>query len=135
MSHVATINLQFSDLDALGKAANDCGLELERDAKSFTYYMGQTAPCVHRLSLKNAPAGTGQIGIRYTDAQQRTYQPAYDSYGAGARLANACGGQELPKLKQRYAAHVSVAELRRKGYSPRIIDQEDGTVRVTASKY
>lgn len=134
MSHVATIDLKFANLDALGLAAADCGLELERDAKNFTYYMGQTAPCVHRLTLKGATNATGHIGIRYADATQREFQPAYDSYGAGRALAEACGGQNLPKLKQRYAMHVSLAEVRRKGYRP-VVTEENGEIRITASKY
>lgn len=108
-------------------------MELVRDAKTFKYYSGQTAPCIHKLRLKDAGANAFEVGLRYTDGTQTTVQPFIDTYGhEGQKLVKAMGAG-MVKLKQHYAAEVARADLRRKGYSVRVTEQ-DGRLRVRATK-
>ena len=133
MSHIAEVELELKDMAALAKAADACGMELVRDAKQFRYYAGQNAPCIHKLRLKDAGANDFEIGLRYTDGTQTTVSPFIDTYGhAGQKLVKATG-EGMVKLKQRYAAEVASADLRRKGYSVKVTEA-DGRLRVRATK-
>lgn len=133
MSHIAEVNLELKDLDALAKAADALGLELVRDCKTFNYYGGAKDPAVHKLKLKGASAGAYEIGLRYTDGSQTAFQPAWDTFGQhGAALVRAAG-RDCVELKKRYAAEVAAKELRRKGYSVKITTQDQG-LRVRATK-
>jgi hypothetical protein len=133
MSHIASVELELRDMAALAKAADACGLELVRDCKQFRYFAGQHAPAIHKLKLKDAAADDFEIGLRYTDGSQTTLQPFIDTYGRqGQKLVKATG-DGMVKFKQRYAAEVASAELRRKGYAVRITEQGAG-LRVRATK-
>lgn len=133
MSHIAKIELQFSDTKALAKAADHLGLELVENAGTFRYYAGQTAPCIHKLRLKGAAKDDFEIGLRYADNTHTTLEPHVDFYGTqGQKLRKAAGG-DLVELKKRYAAEVSAAQLRRQGYRVNITT-EDQRLRVRATK-
>lgn len=133
MSHIASVDLELRDLDALAKAADHLGLELVRDCQTFNYYGGSRDAAIHKLRLKDAPAGAYEIGLRYTDASQKAYQPAWDTYGQHGQALVRAAGQDCVELKKRYAAEVSAKELRRKGYSV-AITQQDNRLRVRATK-
>lgn len=134
MSHIAEVNLELKDLNALAKAADALGMELVRDARTFNYYGGAKDPCVHKLRLKNAGQGAYEIGLRYTDGTQKAFAPAWDTFGQhGANLVKAVG-RECVELKKRYAAEVSAAQLRKQGYSVAITATKDQGLRVRATK-
>ena len=133
MSHIAEVNLELKNLDALAKAADHLGLELVRDAKEFSYYAGMRDKCIHKLRLKDAPAGAYEIGLRYTDMSQTTLQPAWDTYGQHGQALVRKVGHDMVELKKRYAAELSAAELRKKGYRC-VITQQDQGLRVRATK-
>jgi hypothetical protein len=133
MSHIAEVELEMKDMGALAKAAEACGMELVRDAKTFKYYAGQTAPCIHKLKLKGAGANDFEVGLRYTDGTQTTVAPFIDTYGhAGQKLVKAMG-EGMVKLKQHYAAEVTRADLKKKGYRVTVTEAE-GRLRVRATK-
>lgn len=133
MSHIAEVQLELKDLDAIAKAADALGLELVRDCKTFNYYGGAKDPAVHKLRLKNAPAGAYEIGLRYTDMTQTTLQPAWDTYGQHGQALVRAVGSEMVELKKRYAAELSASKLRKMGYSVKISTQ-DNQLRVRATK-
>lgn len=133
MSHIAKIELQFSDTKALAKAADHLGLELVEHAGTFRYYAGQTAPCIHKLKIKGATSNAFEIGLRYADSTQTTLEPHVDFYGAEGQQLVKMAGRGLVELKKRYAAEVSAAQLRRQGYRV-AITTEDQRLRVRATK-
>jgi hypothetical protein len=115
------------------KAAEALGLELVEDCQTFNYYGGMTDRCIHKLRLKDAPAGAYEIGLRYADGSQTSYQPAWDTYGQhGAALVKAAG-KDMVEFKKRYAAELSAQELRKRGYRV-AITQQDQRLRVRATK-
>jgi hypothetical protein len=45
MSHVSTLSIQVSDVDAFEAACRECGVELLREQKTFKTYGGSRNPC------------------------------------------------------------------------------------------
>jgi hypothetical protein len=133
MSHIAEVDLELKDMKALERAADACGMELVRDAKQFRYFAGQNAPCIHKLRLKGATERDFEVGLRYTDNSQTTVAPFIDTYGREGQKLVAAMGDGMVRLKQRYAAEVASAEMRRKGYSVKVTEL-DGKLRVRATK-
>ncbi len=152
MSHVADIELQITDLDAIEQAADAAGFELVRDAKTYKWYgrflddwrnadraaaLRGIPPdlfgtCDHKLRRKGAPAGEYEIGLTRVPGREG-WTPIYDSF-AGGHIEKAFGGVGLPRLKQNYAAAVTQKQLRRQGYRTTVTQQADGRLRVTGTK-
>lgn len=133
MSHVAEIDLELKDLDAVGRAADALGMRLVRDAKTFTYYAGQQSPCVHKLVFKDAQPGAWEVGLVYADNSLTSYRPALDDFGMqGKRITDALG-RDCVELKKRYTAEVSAAQLRKQGYRVQI-KQDAGQYRIRGTK-
>jgi hypothetical protein len=133
VSHIAQIDLEFKDVAALRKAADHLGFELVENAETFRYYAGQHAPCIHKLKIKGATSNAFEIGFRYTDNTQTTLAPFVDFYGHEGQQVRKMAGDDLVGLKQRYAAELSAAQLRKQGYRV-AITAEDQKLRVRATK-
>src|SRR5215475_6132674 len=99
MSHITKINLIVKDLDAMAKACERLGLELVRNQKTFVGY--RNGQCEHVIRIKDAVAGTYQIGLakradgkgfdlKWDGHMGPTYTPAKALYEKV--------GYELPKL-------------------------------------
>jgi hypothetical protein len=141
MSHVADVELQITDLDALEKAADAAGFELVlndwQNADRAAYLRGIPSElfgtCDHKLRRKDAPDGAYEIGLTRVPGREG-YTPLYDSYASGKQLEQALGGPGLPALKRGYAAQVAAKQLRRQGYAVKITAQADGRLRVRGTK-
>ena len=111
-------------------AAKALGGELVLDKKTFNWY-GQFlndwksdraavnrrdastfGKCDHAIKFPNT---TYEIGL--CKEEDGSYTAVYDSYGSqGRMIEQKCGGIGLPKLKDEYAAAVSIRTLARKGF-------------------
>ena len=143
MSHVADVQLQIKDLDALKTAVEALGATFVQGQKSFKWYgrfmndwSSQRAAsnrhdakdfgkCEHAITVDGVKY---EIGVVKTDDG---YSLLYDSWGPGAGLEKKFG-VGMPKLKQSYSTEVSRRELKRKGYRVTTINNADGSVKLKA---
>ena len=134
MSHVTTIELEITDLDALAKAAEACGCELVRNQKTYKWWgshvgdlplpqgfkASDLGKCEHAIRVKG-DSKAYEIGVaQKPGAKPGTYTMLYDFYGGGRGLmkhvANDAKHENVGKLLQSYSTQVAKRELARKGF-------------------
>lgn len=146
MSHVVNLELLILDLEALGVAAKACGLELIRNQKHYKWWghsvgdypipTGFTAEelgtCEHALSVVGNDQAY-EIGVVKRRDGKPGYQLLYDYFSGGKGLVEKIGGNEAPKLKQRYQVEIFRREMAKKGMrvSERIVN---GKLQVEATR-
>ena len=128
MSHVAKIQLQITDLDALDAACRELGLTLVRDQTSYNWFgthvgdyplpQGFTqhdlGHCQHAIKV---PGTTWEIGVARARGHSH-YTLLFDFYGAQGRpISNAIGGNEGTKLKRAYATHAAIQQAKKQGWT------------------
>lgn len=114
MSHVARIEVEIHDVEALAAAGKKLGLELMRDQTSFKYYKDQRAACVHALRVVGNPMAY-EVGVVAREDGGRGFNLSWDSYNGGLGLV-ACVGIGAKKLKQGYAVEVATRAAQRQGF-------------------
>lgn len=114
MSHVAYVEGEVKDLDALDEALlkfPEAKAALNRNQKVFRGYGSERAPCLHAISMQGM---NYEIGLRLKNAADPdTYQFAADFYSG--ELTRAFGPQ-LVHLRNEYMAVVAENALRQQGY-------------------
>jgi len=129
MSHVADCDIKIRDLTAAATAAQHLGGELvigQTTHKWFGRFMNDWRS-THAAANRRDPKTFGKCahaikfpGVEYeiglVEEADGSFTPVYDSWGSGQRIVEKCGGLELPKLKNEYAAAVSMRVLARKGF-------------------
>ena len=143
MSHVADVAIKFRDIEACASAVALLGGELRRDQKTHAWYgrflndwQSQSAAVNRRDASTfgkcdmaiHFPGVEYEIGL--CQEADGSYTAVYDTYGSsGQRLMTLCGGMELPRLKNEYAAAVSTRMLARKGFRvTRSLDAKTGEI-------
>lgn len=112
MSHIASVNCQIKDLDALELAAQKFNARLVRGKTSFKAYYGDTnTKCQHVVEMVDNPKGYS-IGLRQKAQADEEYELACDFFDGS--LAKAFG-PELVNLRNEYQVAVVQANLPR-GY-------------------
>lgn len=133
MSHIATVEVEFRDMDALAKACAKCGVELRQDQKTFKWYNGQVTPCDAAIVHPNAKAC--QIGVHKTDTGLKIqFDPFMRGYGMQDAVAFEDDIKGLGKLQQAYAVEVARKQAKRQGFAVRETVQADGRVKLTLSR-
>lgn len=134
MSHIAEVAMtEMQDLDALREAVEAKGGIWKQDQKQHTYYSGKSR-CDHAFGL---PGVNYEVGVNV--GLDGKIKLAFDDYGYGVgrhdgnKLVEAFGRQ-MSGLKQPYSTAITVRELRRKGYRVTTFAQEDGSIKVKASR-
>jgi hypothetical protein len=148
MSHVATINIEIKDLDALTAAAAQLGLELVRGVSRYRWFgtlVEKNTPlptgfteqdlgkCDHVIRIPNNNVAY-EIGVCQRRDGKPGYQLMWDYWLNGYGIVRAVGGATAPKLIQEYSAQVAMKDLMRKGYRTRLERKEDGRILVQATK-
>lgn len=137
MSHVSYIETNITDLDALGKAAEACGLELilgQTTMKWFGRWVNDYhgADAAYQHGIDPADYGKCDHAIRVPNDKQAyeigvlkqpdgTYRLYYDHYGQGAKLM-ARIGRHGEKLNQQYVKAKAVDMLAKKGF--KLVEEE-----------
>lgn len=155
MSHIATVDLEVHDLDALAEAAACVGLEFVRDQRTYRWYganignyplpAGFTAAdlghCEHAIRVPPGEASaTGsrapyEIGI----ARRRDGEPGYllfwDFWCGGFGLEERAG-PNCERLSREYARIIATREGLLQGFTlGEKIRREDGSVRLELIRY
>jgi hypothetical protein len=152
VSHVASVDIEVKDLDALDEAAKQLGLELVRDQKSYRWFgqhvgdfplpegfkaedLGQ---CDHAIRIPGGMAPGGQAPYEIGVVRRRDGRPGYTlmwdfwcgGYGLQAKVGDGC-----QKLVCAYASAVTKKTMIKQGYRiAQEIHQESGAVKYVFAK-
>jgi hypothetical protein len=146
MSHVATVDVHITDLEALRAACEQLGLEFVEGKRTFQWFgehigdyplpegfaesdMGR---CDHVLRLKNNPSAY-EVGVVSRRDGKPGYVLMYDFWQGGFGLEEVLG-QNAGRLKQHYAAQVATRQVRKQGYRVTQTLTETGAIRLTCSR-
>ena len=153
MSHVADVQMQIKDLNALRQAVEAAGAVWHEGQTTHRWYgrflddwndsraaVNRRDPktfgkCLHAISV---PGVNYEIGV----VQHRSgegFDLVYDNFGSsgqhdGQKLEQKFGGAGFPVLRQGYGVELTRRELTRKGYRVVTVPQEDGTIKVKATR-
>lgn len=143
MSHIAKMNVIVRDLEALRRAAQECGLELVKQSTYRWYgrYMGGELPegvtpedlgkCDYVLRIPD-DAHAYEIGVcRRRDG--KGYALLYDFWGPGQALQKLVGDKG-ERLVRSYALHAATRAARQQGFRVRQVVRADGTIELRLSK-
>jgi hypothetical protein len=110
MSHIQTIEVEITDLQALKSACKRLGLEWKQDQKTFKWYQPRPEPCDHAISV---PGANYEIGV-LKNGDRKGYTLQVDYYD---RKVTEKIGQLGGLFKQAYCLEKAKLEAIRKGYS------------------
>jgi hypothetical protein len=141
VSHIATVEVEFRDMDALAKACVKCGVELRQDQKTFRWYNDQVSSC--DAAIVHPSKFAFEIGVHKTETGLRIEFDPHNrgkKYGpnTGPGMQDAVAFEDnfrgLGKLQQAYAVEVARKQAKRQGFSVREQVQADGRVKLTLSR-
>ena len=153
MSHVATIDIEIRDLDALDAACQRIGLQLVRDQKTYRWFgehvgdypvpqgftVDDLGKCEHALRMPGDFSSMAddckpyEIGVVRRRDGRPGYTLMWDFFGGGNGLEGVVG-KNCTKLKQSYAIVAAMRAARLKGFSVQESKQPNGTIRLVCSK-
>ena len=151
MSHVAKINLEIHDLEALAATAKALGMTLVKNQQTYRWYgkvMGDyplpegfkaedMGKCEHALRLNTRPMGVTRDPYEIGIVKRRDGKPGYtllwDFWQGGFGL-EAAVGKDGNKLKQQYAVQVGKRWAAKNGMRVTSTVKEDGRIVLRASK-
>jgi len=149
MSHVATIEIEIKDLDALAAACKECGLELRLGQKTFKWYgrwvndySGEDAAykagikpedygkCEHAISV---PGNDKAYEIGVVQKPNGQWGLVWDFFAGGYGLMEKCG-KSAGKLVQEYAAAVATKKAKLQGFAVTRKQLANGHVQLMLAK-
>ena len=148
MSHVATVELDVTDLDVLAAACRRIGLEFVEGQQTYRWFgtsvgdaplpAGFTAEelgqCTHAIRLANvATAGHAAPPYEIGVVRRRDGRPGWalllDEWQDGYGLVEVCG-LGAARLKQAYALEQATRTAQRQGFRVQEQQLEDGSVQL-----
>lgn len=150
MSHVATIDLHITDLDALELACKSLGLELIRGKTEYKWYgrhvgdyplpagfsKDELGKCEHAIRVSSGTASQNSNAYEVGVCKRKDGKPGYtllwDFYAGGLGLEKAIGAN-AGKLKQNYSAQVACKQLRKQGMRVAMRQDEKGNIKIKAT--
>ena len=149
MSHVASVDLEVKDLDALAESCSRLGLELVRGQTHYRWYgmsvgdyplpAGFTredlGSCEHAIRVRHPEAGQQpyEIGVCRRRDCRPGYQLLWDFWQGGYGL-QAKVGENCKLLRKEYATTAAIREARMRGFSVTEQRHRDGSIRLVLSK-
>jgi hypothetical protein len=149
VSHVASIDLDVKDLNALKKACADLGLEFmegqtthkwygkwvnDYNADDAAYKQGVATEdygkCVHALKVKDTP-GAYEVGV-IKNPNGKGFKLIWDFYAGGQGLMSVIG-TDGKKLIGAYAEHATKRAMKKQGLQVKMKTLKDGTRRITGT--
>lgn len=151
MSHVTTVDVNILDLNALEKAAADCGLEFRRDKKTYNWWgvsegdypipegftKDDLGKCEHAIGIpgktKKGRNHPYEIGVVSRRDGQAGYALLWDFYNGGNGLQK-LAGKDCINLRREYAKHAAINQCKAQGFTVRsVVTHENGTIEIQAA--
>lgn len=152
MSHVATIEIEIKDLDAMAEACKACGLVLNRNQKTYKWYgtwmkdysaedaayqngikPEDYGKCEHAISVQGN-ASAYEIGV--VRKANGTFALVWDFFAGGKGLMEKCSidGKQPGKLVQEYATQVAMKKAKLQGFAVQRKQLQDGRVQLQLTR-
>jgi len=139
MSHISTIKLLITDLNALRAACADCEVEFKEDQKTFKVYGGRQHRCEHAIvdPTNKRAYEVGVVKCRYDqrtesvvdDHQGDQLCVQHDDWRGGGGMVEKVG-PKASKLMQRYGYHATKAVADQNGWQTTEEVQADGSIKL-----
>lgn len=148
VSHIATVELEIKDLDALEAACRQLGLQFNRGQRTYKWYgtrvgreplphgfkVEELGKCEHAISVPGNSKAY-EIGIAQRRDGQPGYTLLYDYWQGGYGLIEKVGDEKCGKLTQEYAAQVAIKQARKQGFSvTRKVNAQTGQLQLVCRK-
>lgn len=119
MSHVANVEIEIKDLNALETACKKLGVVLKRGQKTWNSFYGQRQEQYGRGEHAiTVPDSAYEIGV-IKNANGSGFHLAFDSWSKQGNAITARLGAGLTRLKNEYTATIATRQLQRQGFSVR----------------
>lgn len=131
MSHMVSVQIDITDLNAMELACKELGLTLVRGQTTHKWYNRWVADyhetdaaykngidpktfghCKHAIRVPNSGYEIGLVD----SPTGKGFRLVWDFYGTGRRITEAVGGNHAGKLVQLYAKHKALLEAKKKGW-------------------
>lgn len=139
MSHFTTVDVKFTDIEAIKGALAELEITEYREANgnhlTMHDYDGRAIKASLVVSRKTLGGGADLGFVKQPDGSYRMLMDNWS--GARSVLAQKVkAGQTIPQMfKQAYAKSKVVREARRRGYVPSSKIQNDGSMQVVLSRW
>jgi hypothetical protein len=151
MSHVATVDVEIRDLDALDAACRRLGLELVRGQQTYRWYgrhvgdyplpdgftEDDLGKCDHAVRIPGDAQPHGEPPYEIGVVRRRDGRPGFslmwDFFCGGFGLEERVG-QNCRRLKQAYAVEVARKEAMRSGFRVQEHVAANGSIQLRLSK-
>lgn len=156
ISHVAIVEIEIKDLDALKIACQRLGMEFKEGQQSYRWFghhvgdyplpegFGQVdlGKCEHAVTFsesvsRNMELKYGELPYEIGVCKRRDGKPGYmllwDFFDGGFGLQDVVG-QDCCKLRQEYARAVAVKTAQTQGFRVQEHRQQDGSIKLLLSK-
>lgn len=146
MSHVATVQLEVKDLDALKTAAAEIGCEFVENQTTYRWFgrhvgdyplptgfqIEDLGKCQHAIRIKDGPGGAYEVGV-VKNPTGEGYVLLWDFWSGGKGL-QAVIGENGNRLRQSYATEVAIKQLRKAGKRVQKKRLENGSIQLVATR-
>lgn len=127
MSHISTIEVRITDLDAFEAACRECGVELRREQKRFKNYGGRNSPCEMAVVLPGNERAFELGLVKSEDGDGYTIQ--MDNWQQGYGM-NDKVGRDACTLRQLYGVHAATAAAEKLHMKVQRTQLADGSIRL-----
>ena len=146
MSHVATVDVEIKDLDALEAAGKRIGMELVRGQKTFRWYGTHVGDyplppgfteedlgtCEHALRVVGR-ADSYEVGVVRRRDGRPGWSLMWDFYAGGYGLMEKVG-ENCQTLRREYACVVASRTAQKQGFRVHEVRRQDGSVQLRLSR-
>lgn len=146
MSHVATVDVEIKDLQALKDAAKRVGLEFVENQKTYRWFGEHVGDyplpdgfaeddlgfCEHALRVPGSREAY-EIGVVKRRDGKPGFALMWDFYGGGYGLQHHVG-EECNKLRQAYSVAVATKAAKAKGFRVHETSLPNGKIKLTLTR-
>lgn len=142
MSHVATVDLEIRDLDALGEAVQRLGGQLARGQQTYRWYGEHVGDYPLPAGFAEEDLGKCEHAVKFPDVEYEIGVVRRRDGRAGYALMwdfiDGClvqaAGQNCCKVKREYAGVVARKQAMAQGFTVNEQRQADGSIRLRLTK-
>lgn len=139
MSHLVSVAIEITDLDAVKATCRELGLQFLQGQKTYNWYgysvgdyplpdgftKEDLGHCEHAIGI---PGTTWQVGLA-KPRNGKGYRLLFDFYGTQGRpILEALGGQQAHKFCQLYGVHKATLAARKLGHSVQRTTGKNGAI-------
>jgi hypothetical protein len=147
MSHVATVDVHITNLDALKRACENLGLEFREGQKTYKWYgrhvgdypipdgynKNDLGRCTHAIAIPGN-SNAYEIGVVERRDGKEGFTLMWDFWNGGNGLQKIVGN-DCNNLNQQYGKEQTIDFANENGYSYSEETLDDGSVEITLDQY